>query len=217
MYKSNRCFISRIFYFFLSFTLVVVFLSCDVFGIESGKNKPEINANTQIRTEYGCKRPNWDWKEYTVFFNDEQIKCYMNTRNFLLYKSSLSAPILQTKKCYKNKQERICCKVVAGEWKVFDGNQEIIEIDVGNLQIDHVLPFSYIRLNMKNCKLAGKYFNFIDNLAVMYGAENLKKKDNLCETREECEKQKKICNKIAENFADKNLCDELNKIDIEFE
>ena len=70
---------------------------------------------------------------------------------------------------------------------------------------------------MKNCKFASRYFNFIGNLAIMYGAENLKKKDNLRKTCEEREKQKNICSKMAEKFNEENFCEEMNKIDIDFE
>ena len=80
------------------------------------------------------------------------------------------------------------------------------------IQIDHILPYSYLRLNMKDCKLRHKYFNYLQNLTPELADVNLKKSNYLCQSTDECKKQKEICEAISIEFNDEHLCDDINKI-----
>lgn len=195
--------------------ILFCFLSLSTTTNANASNKPQVNKNTQIVVSYGCKRPTWTSKKYQVVVEGQAMICYMNTRNHLLYETSIVAPQIEVKTSTNKKgKTKTRCKVLSGQWKVFDGTNDIIETDPAKLQIDHILPFSYIRLNMKDCKLAKKYFNYVDNLAVAYGAVNLKKSDNLCENQQECEQQKTICRKMSIEFDDEKLCEELENKEI---
>lgn len=213
---------------YLSFFYNTLFASQDKLN---NNNKPKVNKNTQTITKYGCERPNqWSKVEKQIsiqYKNQEGIKmsysngedsepwlqinlsCIFNTRNLMLFNTSLIEPKIDVKNCKNGKKDATCCKVISGQWKVFDGEKDVIETDPKNIQIDHILPFNYIRLNMKDCKMAGKYYNFIENLAPMLSSENNKKKDELCSTDEECWKQRRICQEMSNYFKDEKLCEEI--------
>ena len=191
--------------------------------------KPTVNQNTQIRIEYGCKRPNWDKNKKTITLPVSNIiglelnnykptdlitieNCLFSTRHLVLFNTSRIDPTIELKMCKSQKQNRICCKVVKGEWNVFNGETYVIEKDVKNLQIDHILPFSYIRLNMKDCALASKYYNYLPNLSTELANTNLQKSNKLCTTKPECIKQREICYKMAREFNDIHLCESLENL-----
>lgn len=215
---------NRITYFALLF-----FLFSDITFGEEFKHKPKVNHNTQIRVEYGCKRPRqWGNVEKVITLsentgrstidNSEDIEkisiyCLFTTRHFVLFNTSFIEPAIEIKQCKKGKADRTCCKVVAGEWLVHDGKENVIETNPANLQIDHILPFSYIRLNMNDCKKINLYYNYLPNLTPELSKVNNKKSDVLCETKEICEKQKQICHQMANEFDDEKMCDELDKIE----
>jgi len=178
---------------------------------EQLKYRPKINQNTQTRIEYGCKRPHWSSVSLTISDDEnptKEVECFFSTRHLILLIHSIDKAEYEIVNCKKNKK---CCKITSGQWKVFDGEKEIIETNPANLQIDHILPFSYIRLNMKNCKKASLYYNYLDNLKPELSKVNNKKSNILCEEAEQCEKQKEICHKMAQEFDDEKLCEELDK------
>ena len=203
------------------------------------KNKPKINKNTQTITKYGCERPK-QWskieKQISIQYKNQEgvvltysngkdsepwtqlnLTCLFNTRNLVLFNSSLIEPKIEVKNCKNGKKDATCCKVLSGKWKVFDGEKEIMETEPKNIQIDHILPFNYIRLNMKDCKLANKYYNFLDNLEPMLASENNKKKDELCSTNEECWKQRRICQEMSNYFKDEKLCEEIWNVEMKIQ
>ena len=194
------------------------------------QNKPKINKNTPKRVEYGCKRPKWGNITENVklkyanvkgiivdgYNNDDLLEiegCIFSTRHFVLFNTSKEEPVIEVKNC-NNKN---CCYVLKGAWEVFNGEENVVIEDPKELQIDHVLPFSYIRLNMKDCKRTNDYYNYLGNLKPELAAVNFKKSNKICETENECDIQKSICQSMAEEFEDKNLCEEINKIQFENE
>ena len=212
----------------------ILFLSClyfcNVFVVSYGESsidndrkniknikeyKPQINKNTQTRVEYGCKRPDWGTYEYFTPYDGKIISCYFNTRNVVLYNNSKVVPQIDIKQCKKGNQDKLCCKVVSGEWELKNNDKNIVVNNPKQIQIDHILPYSYLRLNMKDCKMRHKYFNYLPNLTPELADVNLKKSDYLCLTFDECKKQKDICEAMSIEFNDEHLCDELNKIDLE--
>ena len=178
--------------------------------------KPKVNINTQTIIKKGCERPKkWNRKEYSIIYKNKTFNCYLNTRDLVLFLNSDKNELLMSiRQCKKNK---LCCKVSYGKWLVFsEQKQKPIYVYLPTeLQIDHILPFSYIRLNMKNCRLSNKYYNFISNLRIMLGEENRRKSNYICLTKEECEEQIDICNQMKKKFNDKHLCDEIEKLKIE--
>ncbi len=218
----------------------ILFVLCNFTILEAvskEKNivKPKVNQNTPIIKKYGCERPK-SWGNISkdilissknannIFLNknhnsekeDEDIlltiPCVFSTRNYILFNTSLIEPKVEVKNTIIGKKEKLLCKIISGKWRVFDGEKYIEETEPKNIQIDHILPFAYIRLNMKDCKLTSKYYNFLENLEPMFGSENQKKKDIICSNEEECWKQIKICNSISNYFDDKHLCDNLLEI-----
>ena len=211
------------------YKIVVYFFFFFISTNKSYATKPQVNKNTKIRIEYGCKRPQWSKQTKTITIkykniqgitindykpDDELIleECIFSTRHSVLFNASATEPQIEVKKCKHNKQEAICCKVLSGQWKIFDGEKNTIITDPKQIQIDHILPFSYIRLNMKDCRLTNKYYNYLPNLRPELANINLKKSNNLCTTNQECEEQKQICKAMAQQFDDEPLCEELNKI-----
>ena len=176
--------------------------------------KPKINQNTQQRIEYGCKRPKgWGNNTIEIEYNGEKRQCIINTRELVLLNTSIQDVSMELKECKENK---LFCKVIGGGWLVNKINGEaVIENDKSKLQIDHILPFSYIRLNMSDCRQARRIYNFIGNLSVELADVNHKKSDALCENNDVCEKQKQICKTISLTFNDKKLCEELNKLNVD--
>ena len=222
-------FIRCLFCYFVCLSLTEILFTLD--AISTTNNKPKINKNTQTITKYGCERPK-QWskieKQISIQYKNQEgvvltysngkdsepwtqlnLTCLFNTRNLVLFNSSLIEPKIEVKNCKNSKKEATCCKVLSGQWKVFDGEKDIIETEPKNIQIDHILPFNYIRLNMKDCKLANKYYNFLDNLEPMLASENNKKKDELCSTDAECWKQRRICKEMSNYFKDDKLCEEI--------
>ena len=209
--------------------LKFTFLFSPISSISYASFKPTINQNTQIRVEYGCKRPQWGWQERTITLKYRNVKgividdygedneltlknCIFSTRHWILFKTAIAEPQIEVKQCKRNKTERMCCKVLSGKWKVFDGEKNVLITNPTHLQIDHILPFSYIRLNMKDCKLTNKYYNYLPNLKPELASVNLKKSNNICQTAEECEMQTQICKAMAEEFDDDGLCEDLPSI-----
>lgn len=196
--------------------------------------KPKVNQNTPIIKKYGCERPKtWGNIKDEILIkkqnvnninlinnkdlenNDKlsvRIPCVFNVRNYILFHSSLVQPKIEINNVLIRNKDKLLCKVVSGKWRVFEGQKYIEEDDVKKIQIDHILPFSYIRLNMKDCKLTSKYYNFLLNLEPMFGSENQKKKDFICSNEEECWKQLKVCNNMSVYFNDIHLCDNLLEI-----
>ena len=204
-------------FIYKSFITLIVFCCCySARGVENNSNatyyKPQINNNTPTRIEYGCQRPDWGTYEYFTPYNNEIIKCYFNTRNVVLYNTSKVQPKIDVKPCKKNKQQKMCCKVLSGEWHLKNGDDVVIITEPKKIQIDHILPYSYLRLNMKDCKLRHKYFNYLQNLTPELADVNLKKSNYLCQSTDECKKQKEICEAISIEFNDEHLCDDINKI-----
>ena len=204
--------------------------------------RPKVNQNTQTRIEYGCKRPK-QWKMtkkvYPVYFEDKKnnkikvlnFNCNISTRDEILISLNASDDtnieynfFFKDQKTNKwkydneflKKTNRKKCKVVKGQWIVEnEAGDDIVVDDPKLLQIDHILPFSYIRLNMKDCSKITEYYNFTENLEPVLAEVNKKKSDIICETKEMCERQKAICQKMSEHFEDEHLCDEINKIKLE--
>lgn len=190
---------SRVSYFFLFVSLIFAFTGAFRECALSEGIHPQINKNTPDIT--GCKRP----KLWGMMTNGDYDMIVMD---YILQKTSKKSVVL-----FKNKKHgRNIAIVVAGEWKVKDlDGKEIIVKDPKKLHIDHILPWKYLSLNMKNCKpqTINKYYNYIDNLTPELAEVNKKKSDLLCETKEQCERQIKICDKIAKDFDDKNLCENI--------
>ena len=203
-----------------------------IFSLSASKiyaEKPKINKNTQIRIEYGCKRPQWGKQEKTITMMYKNIKgidlehyspdskltlidCVFSTRHLVLFNTSIDEPQIEVKQYRNNHNNQLCCKVISGQWEVFDGKKNVIITNPNDLQIDHILPFSYIRLNMKDCKLTNKYYNYLPNLKPELASANLKKGNNICQTKEECDKQRQICKSMAEEFEDDKLCEEIEAL-----
>ena len=189
---------------------LLIFVS-NALSVENNFYKPTVNANTPITQSYGCKRPNWGEKQYFVNLdNNKQVECLLNTRNYVLLTSMRDVSI-SIKQCKRGKKMHNCCKVVKGIF-VSKNNVEIT-LDKSNLQavsVDHVLPWAYIRLNMQSCKFTSKYYNYLPNLVLIPHTENATKSDHVCQTEEECIQQREICHKMADEFNDKRLCEEID-------
>ena len=86
--------------------------------------KPTVNQNTQIRIEYGCKRPNWDKNKKTITLPVSNIiglelnnykstdlitieNCLFSTRHLVLFNTSRIDPTIELKMCKSQKQNRI--------------------------------------------------------------------------------------------------------------
>ena len=221
-----------------SFFTVLLFLHSNT-KFAYTEYKPKINKHTQKRIEYGCKRPK-QWKStkeiYPIYFENKaegefvnvlNFYCNVNTRDKILINSNVSDDVdieynfffkdnktnkLHYDRRFLRKSNKRRCKMTKGKWIVKDeNNEDLIVEDPKLLQIDHILPFSYIRLNMKDCRKAVEYYNFMDNLEPVLAEVNNKKNNIICKTYELCERQKEICRKMAEHFQDENLCEDIIK------
>ena len=210
--------------FVVSFIFIFLFSASNIYAA-----KPKINKNTQVRVEYGCRRTKWGTQTKTItakyknlagivvenYTPEDKItlkNCIFSTRHWVLFNTSIDEPQIEVKQCKNHQKKRTCCKVLSGRWKVFDGKKNVLITNPAHLQIDHILPFSYIRLNMKDCKLTNKYYNYLPNLKPELASVNLKKSNNICQTAEECEMQTQICKAMAEEFEDKRLCEEIDAV-----
>ncbi|MBR1429019.1 MAG: hypothetical protein IJ590_02060 [Rickettsiales bacterium] len=175
--------------------------------------------------EYGCKISKLDKirRKISVHYGNQRgIKlhhmeddviitipdCYFNTKDWVLFDSSLVEPKLNILPYKERDDGSYKCKVVGGRWNVFDdrNGKYVIENNVQNIQVDHILPFSYIALNMKDCKRAGEYYNYLENIVPVLREEEQEEDDYLCRTDEECWLQTKICRNMADHFNDDVLC-----------
>lgn len=175
--------------------------------------------------EYGCKISKLDKirRKISVHYGNQQgIKlrhmdddviitipdCYFKTKDWVLFDTSLIEPKVVILPYKERDDGSYKCSVVGGRWKVFDdaSGQYVFESDVRKIQVDHILPFSYIALNMKDCKRAGEYYNYLENIVPVIREHGEPEDDYLCRTSEECWLQTKICRKMADHFNDDVLC-----------
>ena len=175
--------------------------------------------------QYGCKISKLDKirRKISVHYGNQQgIKlrkmeddviitipdCYFKTKDWILFDTSLIEPKVVILPYKERDDGSYKCSVVGGRWKVFDdaSGQYVLESDVRKIQVDHILPFSYIALNMKDCKRAGEYYNYLENIVPVLRESDQPEDDYLCRTSEECWLQTKICRKMADYFDDDVLC-----------
>lgn len=141
-----------------------------------------------------CKRPRWK-----IVYN-ENLKCKMYYNHYILYNTSNRKPEIERKNGF--------CKVIKGHWKVKSYSGDVSVYYASDLNIDHILPYSYI-VKQVGCKEAKKYFNLKYNLEPLEANYNKSKKDNVCHNKEYCLKQKLICLKIEEEFKKSLNCKNL--------
>ncbi len=183
--------------------------------------KDDIN----VVRKYGCKISRLDKIRRKIsihYANQKGIKlrkieddviitipdCYFKTKDWILFDTSLVEPHL-TIEPYKERDDgSYKCSVTGGKWKVWDDKiqQYVIEKDVRKMQVDHILPFSYIALNMKDCSRAGEYYNYLENVVPVIREHGEEEDGYLCRTDEECWLQTKICRNMANRFDDDVLC-----------
>ena len=128
------------------------------------------------------KRPGWQ----TWYLESE--KCEMNTRNFLLYIYGENVKI-----------EKIAhvCKVVSGKWSVYVNRelQRKIETDINNIQIDHIVPWSYLKKHVDRAE-HDLVYNIYSNLRPVSAKFNARKSNHICDNKIMCAWQREHCEDI---------------------
>ena len=144
-----------------------------------------------------CKRPRWK----VVYV--EELGCKMRFNHFLLYKEAkkLKRPITYD-------IDKGFCRVKTGTWHVKASQGILTTHDKNQLQIDHILPFSYFARRI-DCAQVDDYYNFEDNLQIVEANYNQHKSNKICENKKDCAMQKEACEKMAKAFNNEHLCDDL--------
>ena len=143
-----------------------------------------VNANAS-------ERPQWK----NVYVAEE--KCEMNIRNFLLYRYG---------KDVKIEKKGFVCKVVSGKWWVYSDDRlnRIIETDISKLQIDHIVPWSYIKKHIA-IEDFEEVYNSIANLRVISSRFNTKKSNRICSNTTMCNWQLEHCEDLVVILDIKNI------------
>jgi len=141
---------------------------------------------------------NWNY----IFVEKEN--CFMDTKNFMLYKYSVITPDIKHLDGVKN--SKIFCEVEEGVWLVNDckNNKIEIEYDKNNISVDFIIPFSFLekQIDKDNKDLV---YNYIPNLELVYEQKNRK----ICDNKYIRVRQKQICQKMNKDLNLSLKCNEL--------
>lgn len=151
-------------------------------------------AYKKAQAQEKCKRPNWK-----IIYNKE-LDCKMRFNHFILYKTSIEKPEIEKNKGF--------CLVKQGSWFVDSLVGKIMVYHPQDINIDHVLPYSYI-VKQVGCSQARQFFNWRYNLKITEALYNKTKSDKICENKDICKQQKRICKAMEEEFKIKLNCDKL--------
>ena len=217
---------------FARITLSCVFLctSLAAGADEISENSSLYNHNVKaddlkVIRKYGCKISKIDKirKKISIHYaNTDGLKlkkvdgdtiitvpdCYFKTKDWVLFDKSIIEPKVKIAPYKERDDSSYRCSVIGGRWIIINdkNGKYVMEEDVRKIQVDHILPFSYIALNMENCNRTGEYYNYLENITLVLRDENEDEDDYLCRTDEECWQQTKICRNMADYFDDDVLC-----------
>ena len=212
----------------LLIAIFIFFFTMPLAFSKQHKNKSSVYKYTRRTPQEGCKTPKFEDAEKTITLKYKNVsglemenydpeknitieKCIFSMKDMILFEKSRLETKIGLTECYKNKEKRLCCKVINGEWEVFDGVENVVVNTPDELQIGHILPYSYISRNMKNCNRTLLYYNYMPNLTIEF-SDGSKKNNDVCGNKETCDKQRQICKQMSHRLMDKMLCDRLEKL-----
>lgn len=151
-----------------------------------------------------CKRPHWKYKYV------EKERCMMDIRNYMLYVNSYIPATIEY--VYHKNIKIPVCVITGGLWKIVTKNGVVNKINKSDIHIDHVIPYKWLKNQLKDCDKARFVYNYEPNLQLKLADENQQKKDKTCYNKYTCQLQKQICLKMNEDFKEFDIsfnCGEL--------
>ena len=137
------------------------------------------------------ERPQWK----NVYVAEE--KCEMNIRNLLLYLYGENVKV---------EKKGFICKVISGKWFIVSNSNvnSIIETDIKKIQIDHIVPWSYLKKHVE-IEDFEEVYNIIANLDLSLNTYNASKSNKICYTKAICDHQRSACIKTKAVLKLKNI------------